>query len=407
MRCKDHPYSKYFISVFILFISISCKPVFNTSIPTLSLQISPSNSPLIEKSRQKEIISTQSSSLIDIDSFPNCKNIRMPKGKLLFSQLYNGIYSISIGCNGDNCDYQTKKLFSYKGFISDATWSPFGKFVIFAANIGSPSLPPNTGGMVSEMRLFSIPSQGGMSTLISSPGGFVSKINSCKKVDRILYERNQGYETKIYMVDSLGNGSSFSHNGESVFNPSCSSSGNDIAFKTIDDSLFIKHIGNSEHAFVSNNVELPAIWSPDDTLLSFDYSDPEGHKGICFAKTNLGKTIPPIVLNPCPISEIGFGAGWSMDGNSVISSISKNDQSREYFISSTPIITKNDITLRQIGHYIFSSDNGHFGIIWAGDSFIIIFTNSKVVIANISEMCAEQTIILPGMVEYSDWLPIK
>jgi hypothetical protein len=353
--------------------------------------------------------STFTDSIQDIFALSICKNIEIPKGKLLFSKLFDGIYSITIGCqegNGD-CDYQVNKIFSYDGFISEATWSPFGNFIIFAADIGSPPLPPNTGGMVSEMRLFEIPIQGGPSTVISSPVGFVSNIDSCKAVDRILYERNQGYDTKIYMVDSFGNGSSFTHNGDSVFKPSCSSSGNDIAFNTIDDNLYIKHVGKNVHTFVSNSVTSKAIWSTDDLLLSYDYSGNESNRGTCFAKTNLLTDNPPVILNPCPFPDIGYGASYSMDGKLLITHLPIDDLSIKYIISRAPTINDNTISVDPINYFFIKRNQNYYSMSWIGDKHTIIIGGNKAVIVNISDMCSEQTIILPIGLEYSDWLPIQ
>jgi hypothetical protein len=243
---------------------------------------------------------------------------------------------------------------------------------------------------------------------ISSPGGFVSNINSCKGVNRLFYERNFEDITKIYIVDSSGNGSSFTQNGQSVFNPSCSSSGNDVAFLTIDNQLYIKHIGNSNHIFISQSVVSQGIWSPDDMILGFDYEESSDNIGICFAKTNLGSEISPVVLSPCPIHEIGLNASWSPDNKFILTyNYNMENSSLELFLLKAPTIIGNNVSLEIVNQYYFNLDKGYFSVIWIGPHDILISEDTKAIIIDIQNKCIAQSIDLPQGGNHMDWLPIQ
>jgi len=377
----------------------------NTIIPMISRF--PTNKNIQTTTVEKQETMETNNELL-ISSLPECKTQPLPEGELILTG--TGIVKIDMGCTEiNNCKYESTEVFTYNGFILNATWSPDGKRILFAADIKAPPMREGTGGAVTEIRLFSISPNGGNPIVMSGRGGFVRQINSCRGVDRILYERLEDIN-KIYIIDSQGYGSAFAHEGKSVSNPSCSPMGNDIAFTTEEKQLFIKHIGNSIHTFVSDKAYGKATWSPDQRSLAFSYAESPTIKGTCLAITNLETGESPKVISPCPIPGTGEAPIWSTDGNRVLTYIYANrEEPGEIIIITSP---NKEGQLVDISQVIFGGLLAyHPSSIFVGPNEFLVVQGGEhpeqdeVIIINLSEKCIIENIAVPIGSGDPDWYP--
>jgi len=348
-----------------------------------------------------------------ISSFPECKTESFPEGTLLLTG--SSIITIKMGCSSIEkiCPFELKDVYQYDGELLNATWSPGGKKILFAADIDSPPMREGTGGFVTEIRLFSTTPGGSDPIVMSERGGFVGQINSCKRVDRILYERAEDI-TQIYMIDSYGYGSAFSHNGKSVYNPSCSPLGEDVAFTTEEDQLFIKHIGNSNHTFIADNAgnQAKANWSPDQRYIAFSYFESPSIKGTCIASINLDSDESPQLISPCPIPGLGVDPQWSTDGKKLITSVYDDQkESGELIIVDTPGLTTDIMEIINSRQVIAGIIAYRQSSLWIGPNHFLFMNKDEypgkeeIIVINMLDMCISKKIEIPRGYSSPDWYP--
>ena len=348
-------------------------------------------------------------------SLSPCPAGAIPEGTLLLTSHHAGIFAADVQCESPQgpCPARLRQIFSSEELLSEATWSPNGQAILFAASIGAPPVPSGAGGVATEMRLFTILPTGGSPRAISTHGGFVSGIDSCSAVDRILYERS-GRDSLIYMVDTHGNGTSFNHEEHSVGSPSCAPLGQDIAFISDDARLYLKHIGTSEHEFIADGAMGRAAWSPDQALIAFTHEDSDGRQGTCLAAPNLDSNDPPQPLAPCPVPDMGVAPAWSPDGRHLVSlHFFGWDRHNDLILSDAPSNSISPLEFATPPRVILHALGFSQSPVWIGPDHIIALQAhpradpAKALVIDVRAMCLAQSFTVPQGAGSLDWLPAE